>query len=113
MKHTEGTREPEGLCFSPSEKEDKATFSPTSMDTLRMPRPYIQVCCGPRCGAFPGHRIIFAAMERRSPLPTRPTLCQGFCEGGVTVVASNGTKHKIASVREAQSAPNTLFEDSK
>jgi hypothetical protein len=51
--------------------------------------PELRVCCGPRCGAEPGHRLIYAALEaatRRRGLTVRPVLCQGHCHGGVTVL---------------------------
>ncbi|GEM_PF-5656280 len=63
----------------------------------------IKVCCGPRCGAEPGHRAIYDAVETGAggELPVLPTLCRGYCTGGVTVVRPDGEKLKARDAREA------------
>ncbi|MES2464345.1 MAG: hypothetical protein V4671_27610 [Armatimonadota bacterium] len=64
--------------------------------------PSIKVCCGPRCGVDPGHRVIFEAIETAAlPQAVLPTMCQGLCHGGVTVVWPGGAKTKIRDVQEA------------
>ena len=52
--------------------------------------PLVKICCGPRCGAEPGHRLLYDAVEKRiletiADAAVRPVLCQGLCGGGVTV----------------------------
>ena len=68
--------------------------------------PCVKVCCGPRCGAHPGHRSLYKTVESHSTLPVVPILCQGLCGEGVTVVSANGDKHKIRDVAEARKFPN-------
>jgi hypothetical protein len=64
--------------------------------------PSIKVCCGPRCGVDPHHRAIFEAIERAAqPIPVLPTMCQGLCHGGVTVVWPGRVKTKICDAQEA------------
>ena len=66
----------------------------------------IKVCCGPRCGAEPGHRAIYDAVEAGAAeggtAAVLPTLCRGLCTGGVTVVRSDGEKCKARSADEAR-----------
>ena len=76
------------------------------------PGPVLSICCGPRCGAEPGHRAVYDAIEKRvnvtyPDVSVRPTLCQGLCGGGVTVMlrAEPGAptvKQKIQDVGEAR-----------
>ena len=61
----------------------------------------VRVCCGPRCGAEPGHRAIYRAVERAAGCPVEPTLCRAFCGGGVTLVLPNGEKRKARSAQDA------------
>ena len=64
--------------------------------------PSIKVCCGPRCGVFTYHREIFEAIEQAAqPISVLPTMCQGLCGGGVTVVWPDKNKAKIRDVQEA------------
>jgi len=75
-----------------------------AVDTVKPTR----VCCGPRCGAEPGHRLIFAAVEReatRRGIAVVPTLCRGACGRGVTVIAPDGGARKVSDVREAKTVP--------
>jgi hypothetical protein len=63
--------------------------------------PTIKVCCGPRCGVDPAHRVIFEAIEKAAgSAAVLPTMCQGLCHGGVTVVWPGGHKTKIRDARE-------------
>jgi hypothetical protein len=62
----------------------------------------VKVCCGPRCGAEPGHRAVYRAVEAAVADPVVPTLCQGLCGYGVTVVLPDGDKRKIRDAREAR-----------
>jgi hypothetical protein len=65
--------------------------------------PSVKVCCGPRCGAEPGHRVLYAAVEAAAPdgILVRPTMCQGLCGLGVTIVLPDGEKRKIREAGEA------------
>jgi len=66
-------------------------------------RPAVRVCCGPRCGAEPGHRAVYRAVEAAVvPCPVLPTLCQVLCGYGVTVVLPCGDKRKVRDAREAR-----------
>ena len=67
--------------------------------------PCLKVCCGPRCGAEPGHRLIYAAVESAATLPVRPMLCQGLCGQGVTVALPDGTREKVRDTAEARALP--------
>lgn len=70
----------------------------------------LKVCCGPRCGVWPGHRAIYAAAERAAAeqdTATLPTMCQGLCGNGVTLVLPGGDKVKAGDAREAAEAANT------
>ena len=61
----------------------------------------VKVCCGPRCGAEPGHRAIYAAVEAAAQGESvRPAMCQGWCGLGVTVVLPDQTPIKISDSRE-------------
>ena len=72
----------------------------------------LSICCGPRCGAEPGHRALYDALEKRVNVlypdaAVRPTLCQGLCGGGVTVMLREGAnkptvKQKIRDAGEAR-----------
>ena len=73
-----------------------------------MSGPCVKVCCGPRCGAEPGHRLIYSAVESASTLPVRPMLCQGLCGQGVTVALPDGTREKVRDTAEAR-ALNTQY----
>jgi hypothetical protein len=64
--------------------------------------PSVKVCCGPRCGAEPGHRAVYRAVEANAACPVLPTLCQGLCGCGITVVLPDGDKRKIRDAREAR-----------
>lgn len=78
--------------------------------------PTLKVCCGPRCGAWPGHRAVYAAVEAASALSVRPTLCQGRCGGGVTVVLPRGSAPdhvKIADAADARGALSILSSDAR
>ncbi|GAB4464982.1 MAG: hypothetical protein OHK0029_35320 [Armatimonadaceae bacterium] len=67
---------------------------------------FIRVCCGPRCGQEPGHRVIYAAAEAVCPefgeFSVRPVLCQGLCGMGVTVVFPDGTTEKARGTKEVR-----------
>lgn len=64
--------------------------------------PLIKVCCGPRCGVAPNHRTIFETIEAVAlPVRVLPTMCQGLCHGGVTVVWPGAVKTKICDAQEA------------
>ena len=70
-----------------------------------MPLAGIKVCCGPRCGAEPGHRAIYDAAEAGASdggTAVLPTLCRGLCTGGVTLVRPDGEKCKARSADEAR-----------
>ncbi|MDX1933940.1 MAG: (2Fe-2S) ferredoxin domain-containing protein [Capsulimonadales bacterium] len=72
--------------------------------------PCLRVCCGPRCGTVRGHRTLFRLMEAQAaPLgyPVRPTMCQGRCGDGVTVILPDGTVRKIRSAEDAR-LPNLI-----
>jgi hypothetical protein len=74
--------------------------------------PSIKVCCGPRCGVDPQHRRVFEAIELAAQQTTTqvlPTMCQGLCHGGVTVVWPSRQKTKICDVREATEATNVAL----
>ena len=67
--------------------------------------PSVKVCCGPRCGAEPGHRAIYDAAEAGAAgagVDTLPTLCRGLCTGGVTLVLPGGEKLKARTPGEAR-----------
>jgi NADH:ubiquinone oxidoreductase subunit E len=73
-------------------------------------RPIVRVCCGPRCGAEPGHRAVYDAVEKAAEsaeLDVRPTMCQGLCGSGVTIVLPDREKRKIRDVAEAADALST------
>lgn len=54
--------------------------------------PVLRVCCGPRCGAWPRHRAIYASIERvASNMTVEPVGCRGECGLGVTVVLPNAS----------------------
>lgn len=74
-----------------------------------IPIPCVKVCCGPRCGAHPGHHAIYKTMEKQSALPVVPILCQGRCGDGVTVIAANGDPHKIRDTAEARRFQNEII----
>ena len=61
----------------------------------------LRICCGPRCGAEPGHRAIYRAIEKAAHCLVEPTLCRALCGAGVTVVLPSGEKRKARSVQEA------------
>lgn len=64
--------------------------------------PLIKVCCGPRCGVDPNHRGIFETIEQAAQaVRVLPTMCQGLCCGGVTIVWPGAVKTKICDAREA------------
>lgn len=70
--------------------------------------PAIRVCCGPRCGQEPGHRVIYSAVERAAgSVAVRPTMCRGLCGGGVTIVLSTGEEHKARTPQEAKALLTT------
>jgi NADH:ubiquinone oxidoreductase subunit E len=71
-------------------------------DTIQGTGPTVKICCGPRCGAEPGHRLIYAAVESVVTVTVRPMLCQGLCGQGVTVTLPNGTSRKIRDTAEAR-----------
>ena len=67
--------------------------------------PSVKVCCGPRCGAEPGHRAIYDAAEAGAAdagADVLPTLCRGLCRGGVTLVRPDGEKLKARTPGEAR-----------
>jgi len=70
--------------------------------------PTVRVCCGPRCGVWPRHRAIYDAAERAAAsggaddLAVAPTMCQGRCGDGVTVVLPSGDKEKARDADEAR-----------
>ncbi len=74
--------------------------------------PVLSICCGPRCGAEPGQRATYDALEKRvaalyPDVSVRPTLCQGLCGGGVTVMLRERAnqpiiKQKIRDAGEAR-----------
>lgn len=73
--------------------------------------PELRVCCGPRCGAEPGHRLIYGTVEataRRHGLAVRPVMCQGYCHGGVTVLLPDGEARKVRDTAEARAISKDL-----
>jgi len=64
----------------------------------------VKICCGPRCGVVPGHRRLYDAVEKaanEAGAVTRPTMCQGLCGDGVTVVLPNGDTCKVRNAEDA------------
>lgn len=77
-------------------------------------RTRFRVCCGPRCGAEPGHRAVYAAAERAAAnrdADIIPTMCQGFCGLGVTLALPDGTRIKLRDAREARVQIETQIEN--
>jgi len=66
----------------------------------------IRICCGPRCGAEPGHKAIYASIENTASadFDLRPVMCQGLCGSGVTVVLPDRNKIKIRDAEEARTS---------
>jgi len=67
--------------------------------------PTVKICCGPRCGAEPGHRAIYAAVEKAAQtenITAVPTMCRGECGSGVSVVLPEGQITKIQDVATAK-----------
>ncbi|MBC8139273.1 MAG: hypothetical protein H8F28_25645 [Fibrella sp.] len=83
-----------------------ASLAPAGMATDHSPPvTTARICCGPRCGAEPGHRLIYAAVERAATdagLLATPTMCRSVCSGGVTVILPDGTVKKVSDVSAAK-----------
>lgn len=94
----------------PTGKRDSLTLT-----TVHYPLPTLKICCGPRCGAEPGHRLIYAAVEQVATdagLVAVPTMCRSACSGGVTVILPNGTVKKVSDVSAAKTVLDSVPESS-
>ncbi|MBC7807709.1 MAG: hypothetical protein H7145_16370 [Akkermansiaceae bacterium] len=75
----------------------------------------VKICCGPRCGAEPGHRLIYTAVEQAASavgLFVVPTMCRSACSGGVTVILPNGTVKKVSDTSAANTVLGAVSETS-
>lgn len=82
--------------------------------------PLVKICCGPRCGAERGHRLLYDAIEKRAletfaDAAVLPTMCQGLCGGGVTVVVRTHSDAPVVKqkIRDLVHARNFMYHSPK